>query len=98
MALKHDCRETSTIKRIRALTAAKHFHKDDGDYFKSAYHLLLHLALDAQIEKASAGKEVNNFITPRQLTKQDRETLRHAFKAVSALQDLIASEFGELVI
>lgn len=98
LSLKNDIRETSTIKRIQGLAAGGCIHRDDAEYFESAYHILLHLALKAQIEKAAAGNEIDTFITPKTLSRRDRETLRNAFKAVSSLQGLVATEFGELVL
>ncbi len=98
LALMHGIRETSTLKRITALVEGNFLHRDDGEYFESAYHYLLYLALKTQTEKAMARKEIDTFINPAKLSQRDRETLRHAFKAVTTLQDLVAGEFGELVI
>ena len=98
LALKNNLKATSTLKRISKLAEGGHIHNDDAEYFESAYHVLLHLALEAQIEKAAAGEKIDTFISPSLLSRRDRETLRHAFKAVSSLQDLVASEFGELVL
>jgi len=98
LSLLHGIRETSTLKRIASLVAGGFIHKDDGEYFESAYHYLLHLALSTQLDKALMGEKIDNFINPNELSARDRETLKHAYKAVSSLQDLVASEFGELVI
>ncbi len=98
LSLLHGIRETSTLKRIAHLVESGFIHKDDGEYFESAYLYLLHLALSGQIDKALKGEKIDNFINPNKLSPRDRETLKHAYKAVSSLQDLVASEFGELVI
>jgi len=50
------------------------------------------------VSKASRGEKLDTYIDPRILSPRDKEILRHAFKAVSTLQDLVASEFGQLVI
>lgn len=97
LALLHGIRETSTLKRIESLVKGGFIHSDDGDYFESAYLILLHLSLNAQLTKSLKGKKVDTFINPNELPKRDRETLKHAFKAVSSLQGLVASEFGELI-
>ena len=98
LSLLHGIRETSTLKRIASLVNGGFINKDDGEYFESAYLYLLHLSLSTQIEKALKGEKIDNFINPNLLSPRDRETLKHAYKAVSSLQDLVASEFGELVI
>lgn len=98
LALLHGIRATSTTKRIIALVDGGFVHADDGEYFEAAYLFLLHLALETQVEKMLAGQPVDTYLNPNQLSRRDRETLRHAYKAVSALQDLVATEFGELVL
>jgi len=98
LSLMNNLKSTSTLKRINDLAEGGHIHSDDAEYFESAYHVLLHLALEAQIEKAAAGEKIDTFISPTLLSRRDRETLRHAFKAVSSLQELVATEFGELVL
>lgn len=98
LALRHGVRETSTLKRISALVRGGHIHPDDGGYFESSFMYLLHLALGGQVSKALTGVSPDTFISPKLLPAQDREMLKHAFRAISSLQDIIASEFGELVI
>lgn len=98
LALMHNIRETSTLKRIGRLIEDGHIHHDDGEYFESAYHFLLHLALQTQIDKAVAGHPVDTFINPNELSRRSREVLKHAFKAVTTLQEMVGSEFGELIL
>ena len=98
LALQHNIRETGTLKRITRLVDGGFIHSNDGEYFESAYQVLLHYALKSQIFKASRGEKLDTYIDPKILSPRDKETLRHAFKAVSTLQDLVASEFGQLII
>jgi CBS domain-containing protein len=98
LALQHNIRETGTLKRIAKLVAKGVIHSNDGEYFESAYQVLLHYALKAQVSKVSRGDNLDTYIDPKMLSPRDKETLRHALKAVSTLQDIVASEFGQLVI
>lgn len=98
LSLQHSIKETGTLKRIGKLVEGGFIHANDGEYFESAYQVLLHYALKSQVSKASRGEKLDTYIDPRILSPRDKETLRHAFKAVSTLQDLVASEFGQLVI
>ena len=98
LSLQHNIRETGTLKRIAKLVEDGHIHANDGEYFESAYQVLLHYALKSQVSKASRGEKLDTYIDPRILSPRDKETLRHAYKAVATLQDLVASEFGQLVI
>ncbi len=98
LALQHNIRETGTLKRITKLVEGGFINSNDGEYFESAYQVLLHYALKSQVSKASRGEKLDTYIDPRILSHRDKDTLKHAFKAVSTLQDLVATEFGQLVI
>ena len=98
LSLQNGVRETGTLKRIAQLVENGFIHANDGEYFEAAYQVLLHYALKSQVSKASRGEKIDTYIDPRILSPRDKEILRDAFKAVSSLQDLVASEFGELVI
>ena len=98
LALQHNIRETGTLNRIAKLVDGRFIHSNDGEYFESAYEVLLHYALKSQVSKASKGEKIDTYIDPKILSPRDKEILRHALKAVSTLQDLVASEFGQLVI
>ena len=98
LALQHGIRETSTLKRISQLVTSGCIHPDDGEYFEAAYHLLLHLALKSQIDSVSKKEPIDAFINPDNLSQRDRETLRQAFKAITALQEVVSAEFGELIL
>jgi CBS domain-containing protein len=98
LALRHGIRETATLGRIGKLVEAGHLHSDDGEYFEGAFRFLIHFALDSQVEKAMEDEEIDTYVNPSLMSPRKREMLRHAYKAVSRLQDLIAGEFGELVI
>jgi signal-transduction protein with cAMP-binding, CBS, and nucleotidyltransferase domain len=96
LALLHGIRETATLKRIAELVRGGFIDRDDGEYFEAAYLFLLHLALKVQADNIVNGS-LGTFIAPKKLSRRERENLKHAFKAVSALQDLVATEFGELI-
>jgi signal-transduction protein with cAMP-binding, CBS, and nucleotidyltransferase domain len=98
LALQHNIRETGTLKRIASLIDGGFINPNDGEYFESAYQMLLHYALKSQVSKAGRGEKIDTYIDPRILSPRDKEMLRHAFKAVSTLQDFVAAEFGQLVI
>ena len=98
LALLHGIRETTTVKRIGKLVEGGHINSEDGEYFEGAYRFLLHFALNAQVEKGVEEGSINTWLNPSHLSSREKEMLRHAYKAVASLQDLIATEFGELVL
>jgi len=98
LALLHGVRETTTVKRIGSLVDGGHINPDDGEYFEGAYRFLLHFALNAQVEKVVEEEGIDTYVNPRHLSSREKEMIRHAYRAVASLQDLIATEFGELVL
>ncbi len=98
LALFHGVTETSTIARIKELTRRGALHRDDGVFFESAYQILLHYVLKVQVKRALAGRQIDTYIKPEELTHYEQGVLKNAFRAITALQELIASEFGELVL
>jgi CBS domain-containing protein len=98
LALQHGIRETSTLKRIDALVDGGFIHPDDGEYFEASYRLLLHIALNAQVESHLEGRPINTYIDPKRLSPRERDVLRRSFKSVTMLKDFIAGELGELVL
>ncbi len=98
LALRHGVRETSTLKRLASLVDRGHLHADDGEYYRTAFRFLQYFALDTQVKKAQAGQQPDTWLNPKHLSPLRRQMLRQAYKAVTALQGAIATEFGELVL
>ncbi|MBW2465991.1 MAG: CBS domain-containing protein [Deltaproteobacteria bacterium] len=98
LSLQHNIRETATLKRIAKLVEKGVIHSNDGEYYESAYQVLLHYALKSQVSKSVRGEKLDTYIDPKILSPRDKETLKHALKAVATLQDFVAAEFGQLVI
>ncbi|MDH3402879.1 MAG: DUF294 nucleotidyltransferase-like domain-containing protein [Acidobacteriota bacterium] len=98
LALRRGIREPATLKRISRLVDGGHLDADDGEYFEGAFRFLLHFALDAQVRKAMENEKIDTYVNPSLLSSRDREMLRHAYKAVTKLQDLIGAEFGRPIL
>ncbi len=98
LALRHGVRETSTLKRLAALADRGYLHADDGEYYQTAFRFLQYFALDSQVKKAVAGEQPDTWLNPKHLSPLHRQMLRQAYKAVTALQGTVATEFGELVL
>ena len=96
LALKHDIRETSTLKRIQALAERNVIQKSDSEYFDSAYRVILHHTLHAQVDNYLTRGTDDYYLAPHELSKRNQGELKEAFKAISTLQDIVRSDFGEL--
>ena len=98
LALKNDIWETSTLARIQALVHKQVIHKDDSEYFENAYRVILHHTLAAQVENYLNNGTDGYYLSPHTLSQMNQEMLKEAFKAISKLQDIVGSEFGELIL
>jgi CBS domain-containing protein len=97
IALKHGITETATRLRLRALAKKGVIHSDDAEYFENAYRVILYHTLKAQTDNYLNNKEESYYLKPRDLSSQNRQILKQAFKAVARLKDVVASDMGELM-
>jgi CBS domain-containing protein len=98
LALKHGIRETSTLARLQALVKKGIIHSDDSEYFENAYRVILHHTLMAQTDNFLHKGEADYYLNPHELSERSQEILKQAFKAISRLQELVGSDFGELIL
>ncbi len=98
LALKHGIRETSTLARLQALVHKGVIHRDDSEYFENAYRVILHHTLMAQTDNFLHKGETDYYLNPYELSERSQEILKQAFKAISRLQELVGSDFGELIL
>ncbi len=98
LALKNNIRGTSTLKRIQSLVEKGVIHKDDSEYFENAYRVILHHTLSAQVDNYLKDGSNNYFLSPYTLSHMHQEMLKEAFKAITKLQELVAGEFGQLIL
>jgi CBS domain-containing protein len=98
LALKHGIRETSTLARLKALVRKGVIHSDDSEYFENAYRVILHHTLMAQTDNYLHKGKADYYLNPYELSERSQEMLKQAFKAISRLQELVGSDFGELIL
>jgi CBS domain-containing protein len=98
LAVKKGIRETSTMARLRALADKKAINKNDSEYFENAYRIILHHTLMAQVDNFRKKATNDYYLSPRELSARSQEMLKQSFKAISRLQELVGSEFGELIL
>ncbi len=98
LAMKYEVKETSTLKRLQALVKKGVIHKDDSEYFENAYRVILYHTLKAQVENYFTRSTHDYYLKPGDLSARNQEILKQAFKAVSRLQEIVGSEFGELIL
>jgi CBS domain-containing protein len=98
LAVKNGIRETSTLARLRALVNKGIINKNDSEYFENAYRVILHHTLMAQVDNYLKKSANDYYLNPKELSARSQEVLKQSFKAISRLQELVGSEFGELIL
>jgi CBS domain-containing protein len=98
LAVKNGIRATSTLDRLKGLVKTGIINAGDSEYFENAYRVILQHTLMAQAENYIARGADDYYLNPYELSRRNREMLKQAFRAISSLQDIVRSEFGELVL
>jgi CBS domain-containing protein len=98
LALKNKLTETSTLCRIQELVEIGVIQRDDSEYFENAYRVILYHTLQAQVDNYLDHFSSDYYLAPAKLSHRGQEILKEAFKAISKLQEIVASEFGELIL
>jgi CBS domain-containing protein len=98
LAVKNGIRETSTLERLRGLVNKGIINREDSEYFENAYRVILQHTLMAQVENYLTRGTDDYYLNPYELSERNRQMLKQAFKAISSFQEIVRSEFGELVL
>ena len=93
-ALQAGVRAQNTSDRLAGLVRLGTFSEAFSTSVGDAYEALLDLLLAHQIEQARVGEAFNTLIDPKDLTEQNRATLRLAMRMVKRLQDRLQEAFG----
>ncbi len=91
LALKHRITATGTVERLRALSAGGQLSGKDADTFVEGHELMVRALLYQQIADLDAGRPISNRVDPHILKKDDRNSLKAAFKALSSLNWVLSS-------
>jgi CBS domain-containing protein len=84
----------STPARLDAAEAAGTLAADDAANLREAFELVCALRMEHQVEQLRAGREPDDLIAPRTLTRLTRSALKDAFRAVARVQRGIAVQLG----
>ncbi len=98
LSLKEGIAEVSTLDRIKALKERHLISAQDAEYAEHAFHILVHYALQTQVQHWQKGEPISYWLNPQELSAHDRDMLRYAFQAIKRLKDLVESAFGYLIL
>ena len=93
LALQQRMVETNTIQRIRRLQALGVFDKAFAEQLAEAFGFLLGLRLTARLEKARLHQPMDNFVSPDEVSKLERDLLKDSLQIVKKLKEVVRHRF-----
>jgi CBS domain-containing protein len=97
-SLEKEVAETSTLKRLSALTDDRVFEIETAEHIKAAFEALTFLRLRSEIALLEKGEAPSHYLAPNDLPKGEQELLKESFHAVSKLQDATKRHFSKSFI
>lgn len=92
-ALSQGISAVNTIERIKQAAGTSAITKSSAENLIDAYEFLGVLRVKHQANKLIKGLEADNYLSPKELSKLEREHLKDAFKVIKTLQDSRQSSF-----
>ncbi len=97
LALKEGVEAGSTLARIDALRDTGSLDANEQDYLKGAFAHLTGLLLRQQIADFKAGKTVSNYVSPKVLSRREKDLLVESLKSIREFRKRIQMELtGDL--
>lgn len=92
-ALSQGISAVNTIERIKQAAGTPAISKSSAENLIDAYEFLGILRVTHQANKLMLGLEPDNYLSPTELSKLEREHLKDAFKVIKTLQDSRQASF-----
>jgi len=86
-ALSQGISAVNTIERIKQAAGTAAITKSSAENLIDAYEFLGILRVKHQAKKLVQGDDADNYLSPKELSKLEREHLKDAFKVIKTLQD-----------
>jgi len=92
-ALSQGISSVNTIERIQQAAGTAAITQSSAENLIDAYEFLGTLRVKHQAKKLMQGLEADNYLSPKELSKLEREHLKDAFKVIKTLQDSRQASF-----
>ncbi|MBC8414154.1 MAG: CBS domain-containing protein [Nitrospira sp.] len=89
LCIAHNIHETPTIIRLSILARKGYLKNQLKNDVVSAYEFLLHILLQAQLNKKESGNDIDNLIYTENLTLLEKKSLKEVFLLIPALQNCV---------
>ena len=93
LSLEHKLYRSNTIRRIQDLNGKGVLDDELSAELIEAFNLLSTIKLKSGLEKLDAGKTVDNYINPKNLTSMQRDLLKDSFKIVNKLKKKLENRY-----
>ncbi len=88
---------TTTSERIDELVRLKIFTSETAEHIKAAFEAFTFLRLRNEISMIDQGKFPSHFLNPHELSKNEQDLLKEAFRVAGKLQDSTKRHFSKQV-
>jgi CBS domain-containing protein len=85
--------EINTVERLKAAADAHSLSQEGADNLEDAFEFIGTLRARHQAQQIKAGEKPDNYVTPEELSTLERNHLKDAFSAISALQTAMAQRY-----
>ena len=86
-ALSEGIASVNTIERLQQAAGTPSLTKSSAANLIDAYEFLSMLRMMHQANKLQQGQQPNNYLSPKEISKLEREHLKDAFKVIKTMQD-----------
>ncbi len=94
LALEKGIEERNTFERIERLKEVGLLSKEFARDLKESYRFLLSLRFKTQAKKIKEGKEADNYINPKELSRTEKSTLKDTFRVIKEFQELLYDRYN----
>lgn len=92
--LENQLDAVTTIERLERLVDIGIFNQDTAEHIKAAFEAFTFLRLRNEIALIEQGQFPSHYLNPSDLTRNEQELLKEAFRAASKLQDSARRHFN----
>lgn len=92
-ALSQGISAVNTIERIQQAAGTSSITRESAENLIDAYEFLGMLRVEHQAKELMRGESPDNYLSPKEISKLEREHLKDAFKVIKGLQDARQSSY-----
>ncbi len=93
LSIAYDIHETSSMERLDLLHRKGVLNKELRNDISAGFEFLLHLLMQAQLEKKEEQVKIDNVIEPDNLSMLEKKSLKEVFQLMPALQEVVKTRF-----